>query len=41
MKAGAASLPLDLHGYPAGIYQARVLVNGVFAGSQKLVRISE
>jgi len=40
-NAGAATLLLDLHGYPAGIYQARVFVNGVFAGSQKLVRVSE
>jgi len=40
-NAGTTSLPLDLHGFPTGMYQARVFVNGVFVGSQKLVRISE
>ncbi len=41
INSGATSLPLDLHSYPAGMYQARVFVNGVFAGSQKLIRISD
>ncbi len=41
VSAGATTLPLELRGYPAGVYQARVFVNGVYAGSQKLVRIGE
>jgi hypothetical protein len=32
---------LDLHSYSAGVYYARVFLKGVYAGSQKLVRIAE
>jgi len=36
--AGMAELPISMEQLPAGVYQLRVLVNGVVAQSQKVVR---